>query len=63
MNMNLLTEHHLKFLSLKGSCTVSSESTHVKMPHGWKSHATAHVVPYGCLWDVPRTAAAVECYV
>ena len=37
----LLTEHHLEFLSLKGGCTGSSESTNVKMPHCWKSHATA----------------------
>ena len=27
----LLTEHHLEFLSLKGGCTCSSESTLVKM--------------------------------
>ena len=27
------------FLSLKGGCTGSSESTLVKMPHCWKSHA------------------------
>ena len=26
MNVKLLTEHHLEFLSLKGSCTGSSES-------------------------------------
>ena len=26
-----LTEHHLEFLRLKGGCTGSSESTHVKM--------------------------------
>ena len=32
-----LTEHHLEFLSLKGGCTGSSESTHVKMLHCWKS--------------------------
>ena len=32
----LLTEHHLECLSLKGGCTGSSESTHVKMPHCWK---------------------------
>ena len=38
----LLTEHHLEFLSLKGGCRDSSESTHVKMLHCWKSHATAH---------------------
>ena len=31
MIVKLLTEHHLEFLSLKGGCRVSSESTHVKM--------------------------------
>ena len=34
-------KHHLEFLSLKGGCTGSSESTLVKMPHCWKSHAAA----------------------
>ena len=33
--------HHLEFLSLKGGCIGSSESTHVKFPHCWKSHALA----------------------
>ena len=42
MSVKLLTEHHLEFLSLKGMCRGSSESTHVKMPHCWKSHATAY---------------------
>ena len=42
MTVKLLTEHHLKFLSLKGGCTCSSEPTIVKMPHCWKSHVTAH---------------------
>ena len=42
MIVKLLTEHDLEFLSLKGGCTGSSESTHVKMPHCWKSHAMAH---------------------
>ena len=37
MIVKLLTEYHLEFLSLKGGCTCSSESTHVKMPHCWKS--------------------------
>ena len=36
-------EHHLKFLSLKGGCPGSSESTDVKMPHCWKSHVVAHI--------------------
>ena len=42
MIVKLLPEHHLEFLSLKGGCTGSSESTLVKMPHCWKSHALAH---------------------
>ena len=42
MSVKLLTEHHLRFLSLKGGCTGSSESTLVKMTHCWKSHALAH---------------------
>ena len=41
MIVKLLTEHHLELLSFKGGCTSSSESTLVKMPHCWKSHATA----------------------
>ena len=43
MIVKLLTEHHLEFLSLKGSCRGSSESTHVKMPHCLKSHALAQL--------------------
>ena len=39
MSAKLLTEHHLEFLSLKGS----SESTLVKIPHCWKSHVAAHM--------------------
>ena len=38
----LLTEHHLEFLSLKGGCKGSSESTLVKMPH-WKSFVAANI--------------------
>ena len=44
MIVKLLTEHHLEFLSLKGGCRGSSESTHVKMPHCWKSHALAQFI-------------------
>ena len=43
MSVKLLTEYHLEFLSLKGVCTGSSESTLVKMPR-WKSHVTAHML-------------------
>ena len=45
MIVKLLTEHHLEFLSLKGGCRGSSESIDVKMPHCWKSHALAQIVP------------------
>ena len=31
MILKLLTEHHLEFLSLKGGCRGSSETTHVKL--------------------------------
>ena len=43
MIVKLLTEHPLEFLSLKGGCRGSSESTHVKMPNCWKSHALAQL--------------------
>ena len=33
LSVKLRTEHHLEFLSFKGGCTGSSESTLVKMPH------------------------------
>ena len=65
MIVKLLTEHHLAFLSVKGGCRGSSESTHVKMPHGWKSHALAQILtssiaplkwPY--LGQYPNTSAS-----
>ena len=43
MSVKLLTKHLLGIPSLKGGCTCSFESTLVKMPHCWKSHATAHM--------------------
>ena len=45
MTVKLLTEHHLEFLSLKGGCRGLYESTHVKMPHCWKS---VHWLIYKC---------------
>ena len=45
MIVKLLTERHLEFLSLKGGCRGSSESTLVKMSNCWKSHALAHLTP------------------
>ena len=43
MNVKLMTEHHLEFLSLKVGCTGSYQSTLVKVPHSWKSHALAQL--------------------
>ena len=44
MVVKLLTQHNkLEFLSFKGGGTDSIESTHVQMPHCWKSHATAQL--------------------
>ena len=50
MIVKLLTEHHLEFLSLKGGCRRSYESTLVKMSNCWKSHAAAHLF-YSSLSD------------
>ena len=44
MTVELLTEPHLRFLSLKGGCKGSSESTLVEMPHYWKSRVTAQLL-------------------
>ena len=44
MSVKLLTDHHLEFLSLKRSCTSSSESTLVKIPHSWKLYVAAHMI-------------------
>ena len=44
MTVKLLTEHHLEFLSLKGGCRGSSESTHVKIPHCLKSRVMTHLI-------------------
>ena len=46
MSVKLLAQHSSEFLSLKGGCTGSSKSTHVKIPHCWKSH----IVARKCCW-------------
>ena len=43
MIVQLLTEHHLEFLSLKGGCRGSSRSTLVKMSNCWKSHVMDNI--------------------
>ena len=49
MTVKLLTGHNLEFLRLKGGCTGSSESTLVKIPHCWKSHAAAIIGHSDCI--------------
>ena len=44
MSVKLLTEHNLKFLTLKGGFKGSSESTFVEMPHCWKSHVMGQMI-------------------
>ena len=54
MTLKLLNERHMEVQSLKGDCTGSSESTHVKMPHYWKSHVTAKMYVYLMKWASTR---------
>ena len=51
MIVKLLTEHHLEYLSLKGGCTGSYESTLGKMPHCWKSRVKAQVMATSCFLE------------
>ena len=44
MIVKLLAERHLEFLCLKGGYIGSSESSLVKIPNCWKSHATAQII-------------------
>ena len=44
MTVKLLTEQHFEFPSLKRSCTCSSDSTLVKMPHCWELHVAAQII-------------------
>ena len=44
MIVKLLAEHNLASLSLKSVCTGLFESTHVKIPHCWKSYVATQIV-------------------
>ena len=59
--VKLLTEHYLEFLSLKGWCIGSSESTLVKMSNCWKSHAAAHFVGYFMLKSIGNVVNLTIC--
>ena len=60
MNIKLLTEHHLEFLSLKMGCRGLSNSTLVKMPYYWKSHVMAQIfinrTLYKCNYSIVERA-------
>ena len=58
MSVKLLTEHHLEFLSLKGGCKGSSESTLVKMPHSMLDLDLISIASLG-----PRASTKVESHV
>ena len=58
MIVKVLTEQHLEFLSLKGGRTGSSESTNVKIPHGWKSHVTTQL--FFNVHDVMKTVGGAK---
>ena len=57
MIVKLLAEHHMASLSLKSVCICWSESTHVKIPHCWKSHAATQIIENfqylkGRIWSI-----------
>ena len=54
MTVELLTEQHLEFPSLKGGCTGSSGSTLVKMSNCWKSCVTAPILIFQIGIDMER---------
>ena len=60
MLVKLLTEHHLEFVSSKGGCRGSSESTLVKMSNCWKSHAAAQIIITVVVWFVKLTSGTTN---
>ena len=66
MSVKLPTEHHLKYLILKGGCTGSSKSPLVKMLHCWKSRVTAQMAMMFFIVDIlfqnglPKTNAPLK---
>ena len=54
MSVKLLTEHHLEFLSLRGGCIDSPESTLVKMPHCWNHMSRLMYTVFAEIWSYFR---------
>ena len=59
MSFQLLIEHLLVFLSLKGGCIGSYESKLVKMSHCCKSHVVAYFVFVYCNKLAPGTISLI----
>ena len=59
MNIKLLTEHHLKFVSLKGGCTCSFESILVKC-HIVGNHVSQLICVY-LSYDVASGSEIMAC--
>ena len=60
ISVQLLTEHHLRFLGLKGGCIGLLESKLVKMPNCWKSHVAT---PIMCTFDnMVLSVELIHCY-
>ena len=55
MIFELLTEHLLEFLNLKGGCTGSSESTHVKMFEISCTGSNRIVARFSCIHELLYT--------
>ena len=60
MIIKLLTDLHLEFLSLKGGCRGSSESTNFKLPHCWKSHVAAQMLSFSSNVDLSEEVLCPE---
>ena len=60
MTVKLLAKHHLEFLSLKGGCTGSPESTIIKMPLCWKAHVAAQIQTSNALPVIIYTIGTVD---
>ena len=62
MTVKLLIEHNLEFVSLKGGCKASSESTLVKIPHCWRSYVTAHLLSHDSCADFVQNCGSYRLF-
>ena len=60
MSVKLLTEHLLEFVSSKGGCTGSSESTLVRMPHCVDILASSRCVRYAGYFHISQRKGKIQ---